>query len=159
MLDVTKNFIILPLIFSSNNVTSKLGIFNIFKADKRDIKCALQKRNFKVLVFKSRRLLWGHDWCHKKNILKTFKGICMNFSLELNLRKRWQLITTHFFTNSKKKVKSIKWWRIVETNGLFWYSGNCQSKKNGLSSPTKFWRIFTSLLLPWFQFWWEGCGH
>ena len=42
-----------------------------------------KKRNFKVLVFKSRRSLWGHAWCHKKCILLTFKGICMNFSLEL----------------------------------------------------------------------------
>ena len=64
-------------------MTSKLGIFNIFKAAKTNIKSTLQKRNFKVLVFKSRRSLWGHAWCHKKYILLTFKGICMNFSLEL----------------------------------------------------------------------------
>ena len=41
--------------FFSNNVTSKLEVFNIFKANKINIKCTLQKRNFKVLVFKSRR--------------------------------------------------------------------------------------------------------
>jgi hypothetical protein len=41
--------------FSSNNVTSKLVVFNIFKAHKIIIKCTLQKHNFNVLVFKIRR--------------------------------------------------------------------------------------------------------
>ena len=69
--------------FFSNKVTSNLGVFNIFKANKMNIKFTLQKRNFKVLVFKSKRSLWGHASCHKKNILLTYKGKCMNFSLEL----------------------------------------------------------------------------
>ena len=41
--------------FFSNNVATKLGVFNILKADKINIKCTLKKRNFTVLVFKSRR--------------------------------------------------------------------------------------------------------
>ena len=43
--------------FFSHNVTSKLGVFNIFKANKINIKCTLQKRNFRVLFFESRRSL------------------------------------------------------------------------------------------------------
>ena len=88
--------------FFSNNVTSKLGVFNIFKADKINIKCTLQKRNFKVLVFKSRRSFWGHAWCHKKNILLTFKGFCMNFSLELK-----KIIVSHPVT-SKQPHKIVQ---------------------------------------------------
>ena len=42
MLDVTKKCILFPFIFL-NNVTSKLGVFNIFKANKTNIKCTLQK--------------------------------------------------------------------------------------------------------------------
>ena len=55
-----------------------------------------KKRNFKVLVFKSRRSLWGHAWCHKKCILLTFKGICMNFSLELK-----KIILSHPMTSKQ----------------------------------------------------------
>ena len=88
--------------FFSNNVTSKLGVFNIFKADKINIKGTLQKRNFKVLVFKSRRSFWGHAWCHKKNILLTFKGFCMNFSLELKKN-----ISSHSVT-SKQPHKIVQ---------------------------------------------------
>ena len=43
--------------FFSNDVTSKLGVFNIFKANKINIKSTLQKRNFRVLFFESRRSL------------------------------------------------------------------------------------------------------
>ena len=49
--------ILLLLSFFPNNVTSKLGVFNIFEADKINMKFTLQKCNFKVLFFKSRRLL------------------------------------------------------------------------------------------------------
>ena len=59
-----KNYILLQIIFFSNKVTSNLGVFNIFKANKMNIKFTLQKRNFKVLVFKSKRSLWGHASCH-----------------------------------------------------------------------------------------------
>ena len=88
--------------FFPHNVTSKLGVFNIFKANKINIKCTLQKRNFKVLVFKSRRSFWGHAWCHKKNILLTFKGFCMNFSLELK-----KIILSHPVT-SKQPHKIVQ---------------------------------------------------
>ena len=37
-------------------MTSKLGVFNIFKTNKINVKCNLQKRNFKVLFFKSQRI-------------------------------------------------------------------------------------------------------
>jgi hypothetical protein len=63
---MSQKIYLIAIYFFSNNVTSKLGVFNIFKADKINIKCALQKRNFKVLVLKSRRSFWGHAWCHKK---------------------------------------------------------------------------------------------
>ena len=36
-----------------------------------------------TLVFKSRRSLWGHVWCNKNYFLSIFKGIWMNFLLEL----------------------------------------------------------------------------
>jgi len=97
MLDVTKNIFYCHSFFL-NNVTSKLGIFNIFMANKINIK----KRNFQVLVFKSRRSLWGHAWCHKKYILLIFKGICMNFSMELNF-----FISSHPVT-SKQPHKIVQ---------------------------------------------------
>ena len=78
------------------NVTSKFGIFKIFMANKINTKYNLWKRNFKVLDFKSRRSLWGHAWCHKKYILLTFKGICMNFSLELK-----KIILSHPVTSKQ----------------------------------------------------------
>ena len=88
--------------FFSNNVTSKLEVFNIFKANKINIKCTLQKRNFKDLVFKSRRSFWGQAWCHKKIILLTFKDFCMNFSLELR-----EIILSHPVT-SKQPHKIVQ---------------------------------------------------
>ena len=39
--------------------------------------------NFYFLKIFLKRSLWGHAWCHKKYTLLTFKGICMNFLLEL----------------------------------------------------------------------------
>ena len=76
-------FIAIHSFFFSNNVTSKLGVFDIFKAEKINIKYTLQKRNFKVLVFK----VGGHFEAMldvtKKKILLTFKGFRMNFSVEL----------------------------------------------------------------------------
>ena len=113
MLDVTKN-ISLPLIFFSNNVTWKLGIFNIFMAKKINIK----KRNFQVLVFKSRRSLWGHAWCHKKYILWIFKGICMNFSLELKF-----FISSHPVT-SKQPHKIVQ----ILLGHPVWLWFNCWTK-------------------------------
>ena len=79
-----KNYILLQIFFS-NKLTSNLGVFNIFKANKINIKFTLQKRNFKVLVFKSRK---GHceamlDATRNKYVLLTIEGIFMNFSLEL----------------------------------------------------------------------------
>ena len=65
-----KKYILLPFIFFSINVTSKLEIFNIFKANKINIK----KRNFEVLVFKSRRSLWGHAWNSLESIFLYFKS-------------------------------------------------------------------------------------
>ena len=78
------------------NVTSKFGIFKIFMANKINTKYNLWKRNFKVLDFKSRRSLWGHAWCYKKYILLTFKGICINFSLELK-----KIILSHPVTSKQ----------------------------------------------------------
>ena len=78
------------------NVTSKFGIFKIFMANKINTKYNLWKRNFKVLDFKSRRSLWGHAWCHKKDILLTFKGTYMNFSQELR-----KIILSHPVTSKQ----------------------------------------------------------
>ena len=105
----------IPIYFFSNNVTSKLGVFNIFKANKINIKCTLQKRNFKDLVFKSRRSFWGQAWCHKKIILLTFKDFCMNFSLELR-----EIILSHPVT-SKQPHKIVQIHIRRPVNQVWWF--------------------------------------
>ena len=91
--------------FFSSNVTSKLRVFNILKANKINIKHSLQKRNFKVLFFESQRSLWGHAWCLKKFfywLLKVFAWI-----FHLNWKKIFQV--TQWPQNSLIKSSRYLW--------------------------------------------------
>ena len=90
--------------FFSSNVTSKLRVFDIFKANQINIKRSLQKRNFKVLFFESQRSLWGHAWCLKKIywLLKVFAWI-----FHLNWKKIFQV--TQWPQNSLIKSSRYLW--------------------------------------------------
>ena len=48
--------------FFSNNLTSELGVFNIFKADKINIKCTLHTLPRNDLLS---HLYWGTQWTIK----------------------------------------------------------------------------------------------
>ena len=68
-----------------------------------------------TLVFKTRRSLWGHVWCLKKNFLSIFKGICMSFSLEL--------ILFYFKSPSDLKITSKNRWNTYGppcNNDIVW---------------------------------------
>ena len=78
-----------------------------------------------TLVFKSRRSLWDHGWCHKKYFLSIFKGICMNFSLELKF-----FILSHPVTSKQphKIVQRLMKYLIGHLSQLFL---NCRMKCKG----------------------------
>ena len=70
----------------------KNGSLTFLRPTKSISSVPCKKCNFEVLVFKSRRSLWGHTWCHKNYILLTFKGICMKFLLIKSSRYLWDTL-------------------------------------------------------------------
>ena len=77
-----------------------------------------------TLVFKSRRSLWGHVWCHKKYFFTIFKGIWMNFSLKLRFS-----ILSHPQWPQNSLIKSFRLMghpvQFIKVLIVSWLSNDC----------------------------------